>query len=64
MEVDSITVSILSLIVPVQSPQKMPLVIGKGSGKFEVWICDIPTRKFEKVGFYDAHDHIVSPRYS
>ncbi|KAL2542343.1 Transducin/WD40 repeat-like superfamily protein [Abeliophyllum distichum] len=59
MAVDNITVSVLSLIVPVQSPQKMPLAIGKGSGTFEVWICDIPTRKFEKVGCYDAHDHIV-----
>lgn len=59
MAVDSITVSILSLIVPAQSPRKMSLAIGKGSGTFEIWICDIPTSKFEKAGCYDAHDHIV-----
>ncbi|KAK9293100.1 hypothetical protein L1049_021085 [Liquidambar formosana] len=58
--VDSVPVSVLSVIVPERSLHKMHLAVGKGSGSFEVWICDISTRKFDKVGSYDAHDHVVT----
>ncbi|KAA8533539.1 hypothetical protein F0562_031027 [Nyssa sinensis] len=57
---DSIPVSILSLIVPAQSPHKMLLAVGRGSGSFEVWTCDISASKFDRAGSYDAHDHIVT----
>lgn len=61
MTVDSATVSILALTVPSQSPSKLLLAIGKGSGSFELWTLDMTTNKFEKVGSYNAHDRIVSP---
>lgn len=57
---DSVPVSVLSVIVPVQSLHKMQLAIGKGSGSFDVWIYDISTTKFDKVGSYDAHEHVVT----
>ena len=38
----------------------MLIAVGKGSGSFEVWVCDIPNGKFDKLGSYDAHDHVVS----
>ncbi|KAL7003781.1 hypothetical protein U1Q18_004926 [Sarracenia purpurea var. burkii] len=58
--VDSVPVSIVSLIVPIQSPPKMHLAVGKGSGSFDVLICDISTTasRFEKFSSYDAHEHI------
>ncbi|KAL7254393.1 hypothetical protein ACSBR1_008731 [Camellia fascicularis] len=60
--VDSVPVSVVSLIVPIQSPQKMHLAVGKGSGSFDVLICDISTtaNKSAKIGSYGAHDHIVT----
>ncbi|CAK9141586.1 unnamed protein product [Ilex paraguariensis] len=60
ISVDSIPVSTLSLNVPVRSRPEMLLAIGKGSGSFDLWICDITTSKFDKAGSYDAHDHIVT----
>lgn len=38
----------------------MLLAVGKGSGSFEVWTCDISGWKFDKVGLHDAHDCVVS----
>ncbi|XP_060172682.1 uncharacterized protein LOC132603565 [Lycium barbarum] len=52
--------SVVSLIVSGQSPNKMLLAIGKGSGSIEMWTCDIPARRFEKVGSCDAHNHVVT----
>ncbi|KAL5737080.1 hypothetical protein ACOSQ2_031868 [Xanthoceras sorbifolium] len=58
--VNAVPISVLSIIVPVQSPHKILLAVGKGSGSFEVWICDISSSKFEKAGSYDAHDQVVT----
>ncbi|KAL6509220.1 hypothetical protein OROGR_022530 [Orobanche gracilis] len=58
--VDSARISVLSLTVPSHSPWKLFLAIGKGSGSFEVWIIDMLTRKFSKVGCYNAHNLIVT----
>lgn len=52
--------SMVSLTVSGQSPNKMLLAIGKGSGSIEVWTCDILVCRFEKAGFCDAHNHAVS----
>lgn len=38
----------------------MLLAIGKGSGSFEIWLCDIASREFDKLGSYDAHYYVVS----
>ncbi|GFZ06366.1 transducin/WD40 repeat-like superfamily protein [Actinidia rufa] len=58
--VDLVPVAIVSLIVPVQSPNKMHLAVGKGSGSIDV--CDISTAtsKYDEVSSYGAHDHIVT----
>ncbi|KAL0317929.1 UNVERIFIED_CONTAM: hypothetical protein Sangu_2207200 [Sesamum angustifolium] len=58
MVADSATISVLSLIVPTQTPWKLLLAIGKGSGSIEVWILDMSTSKFEKVGCCNAHQRI------
>ncbi|KAM7463624.1 hypothetical protein LguiA_031745 [Lonicera macranthoides] len=60
ISVDSVPISVLSLIVPAQSPGQLLLAVGKGSGSLEVWICDLSAHKFDKAGSYDAHDHIVT----
>ncbi|XP_059300256.1 uncharacterized protein LOC132052640 [Lycium ferocissimum] len=52
--------SVVSLIVSGQSPNKMLLAIGKGSGSIEVWTCDILACRFEKAGSCDAHNHVVT----
>ncbi|CAN4099079.1 unnamed protein product [Withania somnifera] len=52
--------SIVSLTVSGQSPNKMLLAIGKGSGSIEVWTCDILVHRFEKAGSCDAHNHVVT----
>ncbi|KAL3838023.1 hypothetical protein ACJIZ3_022614 [Penstemon smallii] len=57
---DYASVSVLSLIVPTQSPGKLLLAIGKGSGSFEVCILDMPAGEFETIGCYNAHDQIVT----
>ncbi|XP_038684999.1 uncharacterized protein LOC119984946 isoform X2 [Tripterygium wilfordii] len=53
-------VSVLSLMVPVQSPQDAFLAVGKGCGSFEVWVGDMSCQKFEKRGSYDAHNHVIT----
>ncbi|KAK4431266.1 hypothetical protein Salat_0888700 [Sesamum alatum] len=60
MTADSATISVLSLIVPTQTPWKLLLAIGKGSGSIEVWILDMSISKLEKVGCCDAHERIVT----
>ncbi|KAF4351689.1 hypothetical protein G4B88_023444 [Cannabis sativa] len=57
---DDVPVSVISLTVPAQSSNKIFLAVGKGSGIFEVWICDISNSKYDKVGSYDSHDNIVT----
>jgi hypothetical protein len=46
--------------VHVEFPSKMLLAIGKGSGSIEIWLCDISSREFDKLGSYDAHYYVVS----
>ncbi|XP_059628944.1 uncharacterized protein LOC132271549 isoform X2 [Cornus florida] len=58
--VNSVSVSVLSLKMPVGSPHKIYLAVGKGSGSFEVWICDISTGIYDRIISYEAHDHIVT----
>lgn len=60
IDVDSVPVSVLSLLVPEQSQNKIILVVGKGSGALVVWIYDISADKFDKVVQDNAHDHIVT----
>lgn len=38
----------------------MLLATGKVSGSFEIWLCDISSREFDKLGSYDAHDFAVT----
>lgn len=38
----------------------MLLATGKVSGSFEIWLCDISSREFDKLGSYNAHDLVVS----
>lgn len=54
-----VPVSTLSFVVNNYSDE-MRLAIGKGSGSFEVWKCEISTRKFEQVASTNAHDQVVS----
>ncbi|GAY65249.1 hypothetical protein CUMW_239750 [Citrus unshiu] len=58
--VNTVPISVLSLILPVQSPRLMLLAVGKGSGSFDLWKCDISCNKFDKVGSYNAHDQVVT----
>ncbi|CAH9078532.1 unnamed protein product [Cuscuta europaea] len=58
--VDCGPVSVLSVIVPLDSPSKISLAIGKGSGTVDVWICEMCSSTFKKVGSYRGHDHIVT----
>ncbi|KAK7818749.1 hypothetical protein CFP56_041101, partial [Quercus suber] len=46
--------------MPAKSLHKMLLAVGKGSGSFELWNCDISGRKFDKIGSFDAHYHAVT----
>lgn len=39
----------------------MLLATGKVSGSFEIWLCNISSREFDKLGSYDAHDFAVWP---
>lgn len=57
---DNVLVSALSLLVPVQSPSKVLLAVGKGSGSFQIWTCNAKTKSSKKVGSYDAHLQAVS----
>ncbi|XP_057418381.1 uncharacterized protein LOC130712569 isoform X2 [Lotus japonicus] len=58
--VNAIPVSVLSVTVHAQYPSKMLLAIGKGSGSFEIWLCDVSSRVFDKLGSYDSHDCIIT----
>nr|KYP34426.1 hypothetical protein KK1_044616 [Cajanus cajan] len=58
--VNAVPVSVLSVTVHVQYPSKMLLAIGTVSGSFEIWLCDISSREFDKLGSYDAHDLVVT----
>ncbi|QHO53515.1 hypothetical protein DS421_2g48640 [Arachis hypogaea] len=58
--VNVVPVSVLSVTVHVQCSSKMLSAIGKGSGSFEIWLCDISSKEFNKLGSYDAHDYIVT----
>ncbi|CDY61852.1 BnaAnng17840D [Brassica napus] len=57
--VNLVPVSTLSFVVNNYSDE-MRLAIGKGSGSFEVWKCEISTRKFEQVASTNAHDQVVT----
>ncbi|KAJ8760793.1 hypothetical protein K2173_021831 [Erythroxylum novogranatense] len=58
--INSIPVSVLSIAVPAESPCKIHLAVGKGSGSFEVWTSDLSGCQFDNAGAYDAHDCIVT----
>ncbi|GAV61134.1 WD40 domain-containing protein/TFIIIC_delta domain-containing protein/zf-TFIIIC domain-containing protein [Cephalotus follicularis] len=58
--VNIVPISVLSILVPVQSPHNMLLAVGKGSGSLEVWICDMSCRQFDRAEAYDAHDQVVT----
>jgi len=60
MTVNAVPVSVLSVTVHAQYPSKILLAIGKVSGSFEIWLCDISSREFDKLGSYCAHDYVVS----
>lgn len=60
LTVNTVPISVLSLILPVQSPRLMLLAVGKGSGSFDLWKCGISCNKFDKVGSYNAHDQVVT----
>lgn len=60
ISVDSIPVSVLSLTVPIPPAKKILLAVGKGSGALEVWVSDISTRNFFKIGSDDVHGHVVT----
>ncbi|XP_018506757.2 uncharacterized protein LOC103962612 [Pyrus x bretschneideri] len=53
-------VFVLSVIVPIKSPDKIHLAVGKGSGSFELWICNMSSQKFDKIGTYVAHGQTVT----
>ncbi|KAL5137529.1 hypothetical protein HKD37_10G027882 [Glycine soja] len=58
--VNAVPVSVLSVTTHVQYPSKMLLATGKVSGSFEIWLCDISSREFDKLGSYNAHDLVVT----
>ncbi|XP_042484013.1 uncharacterized protein LOC122064363 isoform X2 [Macadamia integrifolia] len=60
LPVTSAPVSTFSLTLPVHSPYKMQIAIGRGSGSLEVWIFDIFRCEFEHVGSYDVHGKVVT----
>ncbi|XP_044461569.1 uncharacterized protein LOC123192915 isoform X3 [Mangifera indica] len=57
---NTIPISVLSICVPAQSLHQILLAIGKGSGSFDIWICDISSNKFENVGSYDTQGQVVT----
>ncbi|KAL2921682.1 Notchless protein-like protein 1 [Bienertia sinuspersici] len=57
---DNVLVSVVSLCVPIQSPRKVQLAFGKGSGSFEVWMCDTEVKSSHNVGSYDAHVQAIT----
>ncbi|KAL9831780.1 putative transcription factor WD40-like family [Arabidopsis thaliana] len=57
--VNPVQVSTLSFVVS-NHYNAMHLAIGKGSGSFEVWKCEISTRKFEQIVSTNAHNQVVT----
>nr|AAG52177.1 hypothetical protein; 45165-40041 [Arabidopsis thaliana] len=55
--VNPVQVSTLSFVVS-NHYNAMHLAIGKGSGSFEVWKCEISTRKFEQIVSTNAHNQV------
>ncbi|CAL5189916.1 unnamed protein product [Lathyrus oleraceus] len=58
--VNAVPVSVLSVTLHAQYPSKMLLAIGKCSGSIEIWLCDISSKEFDKLGSYDAHYYAVT----
>ncbi|KAJ1409927.1 WD40/YVTN repeat-like-containing domain superfamily [Sesbania bispinosa] len=58
--VNPVPVSVLSVTVHDEYPSKILLAAGKGSGSFEIWLCDISSGEFDKLGSYDSHDYVVT----
>ncbi|XP_010525571.1 PREDICTED: uncharacterized protein LOC104803340 [Tarenaya hassleriana] len=59
LSTNPVPISTLSLVVCNHS-EAMHLAIGKGSGSFEVWICEISACKFKRIGSCDAHDQVIT----
>ncbi|CAN8254842.1 unnamed protein product [Cochlearia groenlandica] len=57
--VNPVQVSTLSFVVS-KDYNAMHLAIGKGSGSFEVWKCEISTRKYEQIATTNAHGQVVT----
>ncbi|KAL4562973.1 hypothetical protein LXL04_027004 [Taraxacum kok-saghyz] len=57
---DSGPTSVLSLIVPDTSPEKILLAVGKGSGSLQVCIYDTLIDKINVFSPHYGHDHIVT----
>ncbi|CAL0303395.1 unnamed protein product [Lupinus luteus] len=57
---NAVPISVISVTAHVQYPSKMLLAIGKASGSFEIWLCDIHSREFDKLGSYNVHDYVVT----
>ncbi|XP_078446053.1 transducin/WD40 repeat-like superfamily protein isoform X2 [Wolffia australiana] len=60
ISVTQIPISTLSMAVTLAYPDLLVLAVGKGSGSLEAWVCHLSSRKFERVGVYDAHDQLVT----
>lgn len=54
-----VPVSALSFVVS-KHYNAMHLAVGKGSGSFEVWKCEISSRKFEQIVSTSAHGQVVN----
>ncbi|XP_020251912.1 uncharacterized protein LOC109829178, partial [Asparagus officinalis] len=59
-EVTSIPVSTISLVVPLPSPDKFFLAIGRGSGSLEACIYQISSNKVDSMCLYNAHNQAVT----
>ncbi|KMS96560.1 hypothetical protein BVRB_8g201950 [Beta vulgaris subsp. vulgaris] len=51
---------LLVFVMAAQSPRKILLAVGKGSGSFQLWTCNIKVKSANKVGSYDAHVQAVT----
>uniref|UniRef100_A0A7N0TBW4 Transcription factor IIIC 90kDa subunit N-terminal domain-containing protein n=1 Tax=Kalanchoe fedtschenkoi TaxID=63787 RepID=A0A7N0TBW4_KALFE len=58
--VDCSPVSALSVVVPDKLLNKMLIAVGKLSGSFEVWTCHLVVKFVDKIGTYDAHEHVIT----
>ncbi|XP_010503597.1 PREDICTED: uncharacterized protein LOC104780763 isoform X2 [Camelina sativa] len=57
--VNPVQVSTLSFVLS-NHYNVMHLAIGKGSGSFEVWKCELSTRKIKQIISTNAHNHVVT----